>query len=496
MAQLNATIKDRHTAGLPRMADLTQHPALFQWIAAHLLPEAQPSPEEKRRRARLLASLFIVAMVLATFIIGSEVIREPENLFGADILGSIFGIGLTFVLLLINHKGHTSLAAGIFSIVEVTIFVFATYLEGSGDTSLVYVVVGVLVVAMFFTVEATIAIASLIIAGVFVLNNVMPSATQIHNQLWYFLIVVNALVVTLGWHLRSIETLRRARLEKANEALRQSEANLEQRVLERTAELEQRNVELVEAREAAEEANRIKSQFLANMSHELRTPLNAILNFTAFVADGVMGPVNDEQVESLQQSISSGKHLLALINDILDVTKIEAGLMDLFIQEVDMNEVLNAVVAVGKGLVKDKPIELRASIADDLPVTYGDKRRLRQVFLNILSNAVKFTPYGHVAIRAGYSASHLHVEIEDSGIGIAPQDQPLVFESFKQARHELQDVVGTGLGMPISKYFVESHGGRMWLLSAAGVGTTFFVELPLLTEAEASALSLADRQMQ
>lgn len=146
-----------------------------------------------------------------------------------------------------------------------------------------------------------------------------------------------------------------------------------------------------EARQLAEESNKVKSQFLANMSHELRTPLNAILNFTGFVADGLMGEVNERQVAALNQSVSSGKHLLSLINDILDITKIEAGLMDLFIQEVDLNEIIGAAVAVGKGLVKDKPIKLYDEIETGLPITFGDKRRLRQVLLNMISNAVKFT---------------------------------------------------------------------------------------------------------
>ncbi|MCB9436220.1 MAG: GAF domain-containing protein [Anaerolineales bacterium] len=244
-----------------------------------------------------------------------------------------------------------------------------------------------------------------------------------------------------------------------------------------------------EARQIAEESNKVKSQFLANMSHELRTPLNAILNFTGFVADGLMGEVNERQVTALNQSITSGKHLLSLINDILDITKIEAGLMDLFIQEVDMNEIISAGVSVGKGLVKDKPIKLFDEIDTDLPVTFGDKRRLRQVLLNMISNAVKFTPEGTVTVTARRADSTILITVKDTGIGIAPDDQHLVFESFKQAKHDLHDTIGTGLGMPISKFFVESHGGTIWLESEVGVGTTFFVELPILTEEQAKALS-------
>ena len=244
-------------------------------------------------------------------------------------------------------------------------------------------------------------------------------------------------------------------------------------------------------REAAEEANRIKSQFLANMSHELRTPLNAILNFTAFVADEVMGPVNEEQQDSLQQAIASGKHLLALINDVLDITKIEAGMMELFIQEVDLNEALGVTVAVAKGLVKDKSIMLIAEIEENLPITYGDKRRLRQVMLNLVSNAVKFTLEGSIIIRAAmYDERRVHVTVTDTGIGIDQYDHDTVFESFRQAKHDLPETVGTGLGMPITKFFVESHGGQIWFESAVDAGTTFHVLLPIRSEAEAVSTRL------
>lgn len=247
--------------------------------------------------------------------------------------------------------------------------------------------------------------------------------------------------------------------------------------------------EAAEARAAAEQANETKSRFLANMSHELRTPLNAILNFTAFVADGVLGPVTVEQQEALSQSITSSKHLLSLINDVLDITKIESGMMDLFIQEVDFNEILTSTVSVGKGLVKDKPIDLVADVDPDLPISFGDKRRLRQVFLNLISNAVKFTPEGTISITARGSRAGIEVVIRDTGIGIAPEEHHLVFESFKQAKHDLSGSVGTGLGMPISRYFVESHGGRIWFESAPGAGTTFYVELPILQREQAEAFN-------
>ena len=243
------------------------------------------------------------------------------------------------------------------------------------------------------------------------------------------------------------------------------------------------------ARRDAETANETKSRFLANMSHELRTPLNAILNFSAFVADGVLGPVNEEQSEVLNESIASGKHLLSLINDVLDITKIEAGMMELFIEEVDLNTVISSAVSVGKGLVKEKPVALIIDIEEGLPSTYGDKRRLRQVFLNIIANAAKFTAEGEIKISAQRWESGVEVRVRDTGIGIPVEEHHKVFEAFKQAKHELAGMPGTGLGMPITKYFVEMHGGQIWFESQPGSGTMFCVRLPHMTQTSAEHMN-------
>jgi len=237
--------------------------------------------------------------------------------------------------------------------------------------------------------------------------------------------------------------------------------------------------EVEASREAAEEANRIKSQFLANMSHELRTPLNAILNFTGFIADGVLGPINEEQRDILQKVIGSSQHLLSLINDILDLTKIEVGMMDLFLEEVDMNAALNASIATAKGLVKDTDIELRVNVEENLPHIIGDKRRIRQILLNLISNAVKFTPAGTVTITAQQADGAIYLAVSDTGIGIPADQQEIIFETFRQAKHDLPETPGTGLGLPIAKHFVEAHGGRLWLDSEVGVGSTFHVLLPI-----------------
>src|SRR5579859_7725891 len=248
--------------------------------------------------------------------------------------------------------------------------------------------------------------------------------------------------------------------------------------------------ELQKAKDAAEQANQVKSTFLANMSHELRTPLNAILNFTAFISDGLMGPVNDEQAESLQKVINSARHLLNLINDVLDITKIEVGMMELFIEDVDLKINLKSVLSVTKGLTKDKPIQLITEIDNNLPIIQGDRRRIQQVFLNLISNAVKFTQQGSITVRAYAQNEEVHVSVTDTGIGIAPDKQHLVFESFRQINSGLSETPGTGLGMPISKHFVEAHGGQLWFESEVGVGTTFHVVLPIHTS-EAALVQVA-----
>lgn len=233
------------------------------------------------------------------------------------------------------------------------------------------------------------------------------------------------------------------------------------------------------AREAAEEANRIKSQFLANMSHELRTPLNAILNCTGFVYDELYGPLNKKQKDNLSRVLSSGEYLLSLINDILDITKIETGVVNLFVQQVNLNTILADVTTTLEILVQDKPIELIVDIEPDLVPIWGDNRQLRQILLNLTSNAVKFTPSGKITIIAHKQAEEILITIADTGIGIDPADQDQIFEAFYQIKHDLPGVSGTGLGLPISKHFVEAHGGRLWLTSALGNGSTFYVVLPI-----------------
>lgn len=249
------------------------------------------------------------------------------------------------------------------------------------------------------------------------------------------------------------------------------------------ADLEHEVQEAKKAREEAERANQVKSAFLASVSHELRTPLNSIINFTKFVTKGVMGPVTERQQETLNKVIDSGQHLLNLINDVLDMSKIESGSLSLFVEEnININAILDTAAADARGMLHDKPVELLVEVDENLPPMMGDRKRILQIVLNMVSNACKFTEQGQVTIKARQQNSDIHITVKDTGPGIAPEDHDAVFESFKQTRTGLRHGEGTGLGMPISRSLAEAHGGRLWFESEVGEGTTFYVTLPVKSE--------------
>ncbi|MBN8618189.1 MAG: GAF domain-containing protein [Anaerolineae bacterium] len=234
------------------------------------------------------------------------------------------------------------------------------------------------------------------------------------------------------------------------------------------------------------ELDRVKSDFLANMSHELRTPLNSIIGFSRVILKGIDGPLTEMQEQDLSTIYNSGTHLLGLINDILDQAKISSGKMDVHPDYFDMKPVVEGVRSIGIGLIKDKPVDLKLDIESGLPKVYGDEFRTRQVLLNLVSNASKFTQQGSIHIRVyldhHIEADHsmLRVDVQDSGIGIAEKDIPLLFEAFRQVDSSLTRTVGgTGLGLPIAKSLIEMQGGKMLVHSQVNVGSVFSILLPL-----------------
>jgi signal transduction histidine kinase len=247
------------------------------------------------------------------------------------------------------------------------------------------------------------------------------------------------------------------------------------------AQLLERSRELEKARAHAEHADQLKSQFLASMSHELRTPLNAILNFNQFVSSGLFGPVTEKQIDALEKSTQSARHLLALINDVLDMSKIESGYFELSIENgVDLRPDIDEVMDIIRSLIAEKPIELSLDITGDLPRISLDRRRTRQIMLNLLSNAVKYTGSGQVRFRVWSQLTSLMFAVSDTGPGIPLTQQSIIFEPFRQLKRDSQKAIGTGLGLPIARMLVEAHGGTMWLESEPDQGSTFYFSLPLI----------------
>ncbi|MBI5114431.1 MAG: HAMP domain-containing protein [Rhodovulum sp.] len=272
------------------------------------------------------------------------------------------------------------------------------------------------------------------------------------------------------------------------EQLDRSYTSLEQTVEERTRDLARSMRALEERGRELSIANEHKSQFFANMSHELRTPLNAVLGYAELLADGLYGELPPKAVEVLERVQANGRHLLGLINDVLDLSKIEAGQLVLACDTYAMRSVIEQVVASTESLARAKGLALTAEIADDLPLGHGDERRLTQVFLNIVGNAIKFTEQGAVVIRAGAADGTFVVTVQDTGPGIAPEDRARVFEEFHQVDNSTtRQKGGTGLGLAIARRLVALHGGDIRLSSELGAGSIFTVVLPVHAAAPATA---------
>jgi GAF domain-containing protein len=232
-----------------------------------------------------------------------------------------------------------------------------------------------------------------------------------------------------------------------------------------------------------EEASQHKSQFLANMSHELRTPLNAILGYTELMADGAYGEPSEKMIGILQRLEANGRHLLGLINDVLDLSKIEAGQLELELSDYCIQDIAQTVRSTLEPLASDKKLVFKLELASDLPPGHGDGRRLTQVLINLVGNAIKFTDAGEVAIKAEANNGSFHVSVRDTGPGISAADQSKLFQEFQQADNAItRKKGGTGLGLAISKRIIEMHGGRIWVESQPGQGSTFTFNLPVVVE--------------
>jgi len=266
------------------------------------------------------------------------------------------------------------------------------------------------------------------------------------------------------------------------EDIERMNADLERKVKERTQELEIVNEKLQQSNQELQRANSLKSEFVANMSHELRTPLNAIIGFSELLLDQNFGSLTEDQRDYVADILSSGRHLLELINDILDLSKIEAGKMKLSVEEFDLAPAIEEAMSLLQVEAGRKHIELVPEIADPALAVQADRSKVKQIMYNLLSNAVKFTPPGgRVTLRAGAEGDSLVLAVIDTGIGIKDEDHERIFQAFTQVDGSYaRKYQGTGLGLTLVKKFVEMHGGQVEVSSRVGAGSTFRVTLPCL----------------
>ncbi len=372
-------------------------------------------------------------------------------------------------------------------------------LFGLNGNPLVYLAaVGVMIAALTVSAKAAVSLAcgifALLVAEVLVVGAGIGVAAGVLGVMLVLLIGITALSAaakisihdTIGWALDA-----GAKSNRREELLRATQVDLQAAIHERerlNTQLQTLNKDLDAARCAAEAAYRSKASFMATMSHELRTPLNLIIGFsTAMVEHPEMydnQPLPQLYHDDVAEIRRNSKHLLGLINDILDLAKVEAGRLELHTRLITLDGLLYEALKTGEGLLIGRPIKLRREFEPGLAPVMADEGRVRQVLLNLLSNASKFTDAGEIGLGARSDDRELVVWVRDSGIGIASADQPRIFGEFEQVEHEeSKQRGGTGLGLSICRWLIQMHGGRMWVESTAGKGSVFYFALPLASMA-------------
>lgn len=439
-----------------------------------------------------------IASVLNVFLLILLVGLLPGNILAIvqkqsySVLGVAIATVITLAAYIAMRRGHLTIPSYLVPSAALVLFTYIPY-NGSGlrDTSVLGLFLAIVLGGLFQGKNATLLFGGLTVLCLTLLYAAEHFGLRSYSYRNNFedLVTMATIMFTSSILLRVLignlaSNLLRARRSEAE--VRKLNDVLETRVAERTLDLVKASAEAEQARAAAEQANEAKSQFLASMSHELRTPLNAILSFTKYMRQGVFGPVNEQQVDYLGKTIDSGEHLLALINDVLDVTKIQSNMLKLFLEEsFNVAQELEKLAASAEKMIENKPVKLVMDVEKDLPSMTCDKRRVRQIFYNLVSNALKFTEEGTITISAKHTDGKLLFTVLDTGPGIASEDQEKIFQPFTQTETGIKHASGTGLGLPISRQLATAHGGRLWVESKPGEGAKFCLMLPVIAAAPA-----------
>lgn len=617
-----------------------QFDIVSQWLIKTRAVSASPV---ELQRAHLLALLLFVLFSLGVSIIAINFFlieniqsfdQIPDHM---DLVAFSLALGFMPGLFLMNRYGYTDLAAAGTVILAILGFVSSPFLTGADASIVAYNIIPILYTAIFFSRRAVMLVSAVILGALILIEQFFPFVDDdTFINMWFFLFLGSLLTIVFMWHWQRLTQLYNQNLHEANLRLKESELVLENRVEERTRDLQmaaevakqvaseldldkllpllatrvkqdfnlysvtiflydpklkilrhraandnrspygagqfeisRENLLITEAAQsltpilendvsrrtgyfnhpelsatAAELAipmivhqeligvldlqidqkhwftpdnlqtfisltdqiaiavhnanlytkqlsvseellrlDRLKGQFFASVSHELRTPLNAILNLTEFVSLGILGPVTDEQQDALEKTLLSGQHLLSLINDVLEITRIEGGMMKLMIaSDVDLLPEIREVFSTAKSLLKNKPVQFLTDLPEDLPLVRVDRRRIKQILLNLVSNACKFTEKGSITFLISTQKDHILFRVMDTGPGIALEDQERIFHPFQQTDKGMQYVSGVGLGLAISSRFAQAHGGEITVTSQPGKGSTFTFTLPIRAE--------------
>lgn len=462
--------------------------------------------------ADILPPLLIAVGIAATAALGLLMLTQREAQFGpyllvCGLLASVWIAGESL------RRRRIRIAGTVMSYALALGPVFSLLILGVEGNTLIYcAVLGVLSAGILISPEAPLALArntlltlyALLIVPWLIGTPITTLATGLSTGLSMGVLLIGGAALswvaaysvhgTIGW---AVSTAHKS--ERREQLLREAQNDLELAIRERDQlndQLYRLTLELEEARADAEAAYRSKASFMATMSHELRTPLNIIIGFSSAMLDHPEmyedARFSDTLVVDLAEIRRSGQHLLNLINDILDLARVEAGRLDLNKQALPLAPLLDEMLRTAQGLLKERPVLLRREYQAALPIVLADEVRVRQVLLNLISNACKFTSVGEIGIGARVDDHEVIIWVRDTGIGIAESDQERIFQQFEQvASLDTRQHTGTGLGLSICRWLVELHGGHMWVESELGKGSIFSFALPRMQPTSTHTAPLA-----